>query len=34
LSIAIGFTPVQQGDSPLSVMDRADEAMYRHKDAA
>lgn len=34
LSIAIGFTAVQQGDSPLSVMDRADEAMYRHKDAA
>jgi diguanylate cyclase (GGDEF)-like protein len=34
LSIAIGFTPVQQGDSPLSIMDRADEAMYRHKDAA
>jgi diguanylate cyclase (GGDEF)-like protein len=34
LSIAIGFTPVQQGDTPLSVMDRADEAMYRHKDAA
>lgn len=34
LSIAIGFTPVQQGDSPESVMGRADEAMYRHKDAA
>src|SRR5688500_17891094 len=34
LSIAIGFTPIQQGDSPESVMGRADEAMYRHKDAA
>jgi diguanylate cyclase (GGDEF)-like protein len=34
LSIAIGFTPIQKADSPESVMDRADEAMYRHKDAA
>lgn len=34
LSIAIGFTPIQIGDSPESVMDRADEAMYRQKDAA
>jgi diguanylate cyclase (GGDEF)-like protein len=34
LSIAIGFTPVQQGDSPEAVMGRADEAMYRQKDAA
>ena len=34
LSIAIGFTHIQSGDSPESVMDRADEAMYRHKDAA
>ncbi len=34
LSIAIGFTHIQVGDSPESVMDRADEAMYRHKDAA
>jgi diguanylate cyclase (GGDEF)-like protein len=34
LSIAIGFTHIQQGDSPEAVMDRADEAMYRHKDAA
>ena len=34
LSIAIGFTHIQAGDSPESVMDRADEAMYRQKDAA
>jgi len=34
LSIAIGFTCIQQGDSPESVLDRADEAMYRQKDAA
>ena len=34
LSIAIGFTVIEQGDSPEAVMDRADEAMYRHKDAA
>jgi diguanylate cyclase (GGDEF)-like protein len=34
LSIAIGFTPIQAGDSPVVVMDRADEAMYRQKDAA
>ena len=34
LSIAIGFTHIELGDSPESVMDRADEAMYRHKDAA
>ena len=34
LSIAIGFTHIQQGDSPEAVLDRADEAMYRHKDAA
>jgi diguanylate cyclase (GGDEF)-like protein len=31
LSIAIGFTPLQSGDSPVAVMDRADEAMYREK---
>ena len=34
LSIAIGFTHIQVGDSPESVLDRADEAMYREKDAA
>ena len=34
LSIAIGFTVLQTGDSPTSVLDRADEAMYREKDAA
>ena len=31
LSIAIGITPIQTGDSPVSVMDRADEAMYEVK---
>ena len=34
LSIAIGFTHLQTGDSPIAVLDRADEAMYRQKDAA
>ena len=34
LSIAIGFTPIEAGDSPERVLDRADEAMYREKDAA
>lgn len=34
LSIAIGFTQVQPGDSPVAVLDRADEAMYQEKDAA
>lgn len=34
LSIAIGFTLVQADDSPVAVLDRADEAMYREKDAA
>ena len=34
LSIAIGFTQVQTGDAPVAVLDRADEAMYREKDAA
>ena len=34
LSIAIGFTQIQQADSPVAVLDRADEAMYREKDAA
>ena len=34
LSIAIGFTHLQSGDSPVAVLDRADEAMYREKDAA
>ena len=34
LSIAIGFTHLQPGDSAVAVLDRADEAMYREKDAA
>ena len=34
LSIAIGFTHIEAGDSAESVLDRADEAMYRQKDAA
>lgn len=34
LSIAIGFTLIEAGDSPVAVLDRADEAMYREKDAA
>ncbi len=34
LSIAIGFTLVESDDSPVAVLDRADEAMYREKDAA
>jgi diguanylate cyclase (GGDEF)-like protein len=34
LSIAIGFTHLQTGDSAVAVLDRADEAMYREKDAA
>lgn len=34
LSIAIGFTLIQSGDSPIAVLDRADEAMYREKAAA
>jgi diguanylate cyclase (GGDEF)-like protein len=34
LSIAIGFTVIQSGDSPEAVLDRADEAMYVEKDAA
>jgi diguanylate cyclase (GGDEF)-like protein len=34
LSIAIGFTIIQVGDTPETVLDRADEAMYREKDAA
>ena len=34
LSIAIGFTLIVAGDTPVAVLDRADEAMYREKDAA
>jgi diguanylate cyclase (GGDEF)-like protein len=34
LSIAIGYTIIQVGDTPETVLDRADEAMYREKDAA
>ena len=34
LSIAIGFTHLQKGDSAVAVLVRADEAMYRGKEAA
>lgn len=34
LSIAIGFTVIEAEDSAIAVLDRADEAMYREKDAA
>lgn len=34
LSIAIGVTMIEQGDTPESVLDRADRAMYRVKAAA
>lgn len=34
LSVAIGFTLVEVGDTPESVMARADQAMYREKVAA
>ena len=34
LSVAIGMTAIENGDSPESVMNRADQAMYRVKVAA
>ncbi len=34
LSIAIGMTPIQLGDTPAAVLSRADQAMYRVKVAA
>ena len=34
LSIAIGVTMIEEGDTPDSVLDRADRAMYRVKAAA
>ena len=34
LSVAIGLTTVQCGDSPSAALARADRAMYREKDAA
>jgi diguanylate cyclase (GGDEF)-like protein len=34
LSVAIGLTMIEQGDSPAGVLARADQAMYRVKDAA
>ena len=34
LSVAIGFTTIEQGDTAEAVLDRADQAMYRDKAAA
>ncbi|HVH49947.1 MAG TPA: GGDEF domain-containing protein [Sphingomicrobium sp.] len=34
LSIAIGLAMIERGDTPESVLDRADQAMYRQKNAA
>jgi diguanylate cyclase (GGDEF)-like protein len=34
LSVAIGVTLIEDGDSPATVLARADKAMYRVKDAA
>jgi diguanylate cyclase (GGDEF)-like protein len=34
LSVAIGVTLIQQGDTPAAVLARADKAMYRVKAAA
>lgn len=34
LSIAIGITAIEQGDTALAVLDRADQEMYRDKAAA
>ena len=34
LSVAIGMTPVERGDTPAAVLARADQAMYRVKVAA
>jgi len=34
LSVAIGLAMIERGDTPESVLDRADQAMYRRKSAA
>lgn len=34
LSVAVGFTVIEQGDTPEAVLDRADREMYRDKAAA
>lgn len=34
LSVAVGVTPIQSGDTPHAVMDRADRQMYRIKSGA
>ena len=34
LSVAIGITAIEKGDSPEAVLDRADQEMYRDKAAA
>ena len=34
LSVAIGMAMIERGDTPESVLDRADQAMYRIKNAA
>jgi len=34
MSVAIGVTLIEEGDSPATVLARADKAMYRVKDAA
>ena len=33
LSVAIGITAVERGDTPSTILARADQAMYRRKDA-
>jgi diguanylate cyclase (GGDEF)-like protein len=34
LSVAIGLAMIERGDTPESLLDRADQAMYRRKNAA
>ena len=34
LSVAIGMTLIERGDTPAAVLARADQAMYRVKAAA
>lgn len=34
LSVAIGLAMIERGDTPETVLDRADQAMYRQKNAA
>ena len=34
LSVAIGVTLIEKGDGPPTVLDRADEAMYRRRSGA